>query len=61
MLQAFTDQIRAVACWFWPVKRARILMQIQAHQQWLQHFWIQKATFLERCAEPTAVLQWRKG
>lgn len=53
---AIAQQLNMVECSFWSQETStdwwdRIVMQLWDDKQWLQNFWMRKATFQELCAE----------
>ncbi|KAM7163614.1 uncharacterized protein RBU57_007827 [Macrochelys suwanniensis] len=64
LLSAFMKQLHMVNCCFWAHDTStewwdHIVMQVWDDKQWLQNFWMRKATFLELCAELAPAL-WRR-
>ncbi|CAM4546422.1 unnamed protein product [Caretta caretta] len=62
LLVAFTDMLTTVERQFWAQKTStewwdHLVMQVWDDEQWLQKFWMRKATFMRLCAELAPALQ----
>ncbi|XP_050811119.1 RING finger protein 141 isoform X1 [Gopherus flavomarginatus] len=64
LLVAFTEMLSTVECLFWAWETSiewwdHIVMEVWDDEQWLQNFWMRKATFMGLCAGLAPTL-WRK-